>query len=325
MWQIKDSTRKKLEAGKDSAYLSKQIAEIWCDAPVKLDLPALDVTDLDVDKLKAVLTQLEFRSLLKNLPQYMQVTEINKPTASKPLINPAKIKKLDDAAKVNLTMAPAVAAVIQNETNLLVSPKSGEAYIVAINLAAAVLKDTALIAHDSKLLLKKLLDAGTKAGSLPKIAHDTEQAAFLLDPLSKFRELSELSGNNIDDPLVAVEALWQLYSEQGKELERRPKLALVARNIDFALIPLLAEIEHRGILLDSPYLLTMGEQLGKRIETMQQQIFDLIGYDFNIASPAQLADVLYGKLALSTIGIKRAKPVLAPAKKSLINYEVYTQ
>src|SRR5205085_12552689 len=44
---IKDSTRARLEAGKDSAYLSKKIGELWCDAPVKLDLKAMDVTKLD--------------------------------------------------------------------------------------------------------------------------------------------------------------------------------------------------------------------------------------------------------------------------------------
>src|SRR3990167_7344272 len=40
---LKEGTRKKLEAGKDSAYISKQLADIWIDAPVELDLPELDV------------------------------------------------------------------------------------------------------------------------------------------------------------------------------------------------------------------------------------------------------------------------------------------
>jgi DNA polymerase-1 len=37
LWEVKDSLRRKLEDGKASAYLSKTISEIWCDAPVQLD------------------------------------------------------------------------------------------------------------------------------------------------------------------------------------------------------------------------------------------------------------------------------------------------
>jgi DNA polymerase-1 len=69
---IKDSTRKKLEAGKDSAYMSKKVAEIWIDAPVKLNLKEMDGTNIDVNELRSLLQKLEFRSLLNNLPQNMQ-------------------------------------------------------------------------------------------------------------------------------------------------------------------------------------------------------------------------------------------------------------
>jgi DNA polymerase I len=71
---IKPTVAKKLEAGKESAYMSKEIARIWCDAPVSLDLKAMDVHDLDVDHLAKLLRQLEFHSLLRRLPKTMQVT-----------------------------------------------------------------------------------------------------------------------------------------------------------------------------------------------------------------------------------------------------------
>jgi DNA polymerase-1 len=69
---IKESTRKKLEAGKDMAYLSKKISAIWCDAPMKLNLKEMDGTNVDVDELRTLLQKLEFRSLLNNLPANMQ-------------------------------------------------------------------------------------------------------------------------------------------------------------------------------------------------------------------------------------------------------------
>src|SRR5437868_6697689 len=69
---IKESLRKKLEAGKESAYLSKKIAAIWCDAPMKLNLKEMDGTKIDAAALRTLLDRLEFRSLLRNLPDNMR-------------------------------------------------------------------------------------------------------------------------------------------------------------------------------------------------------------------------------------------------------------
>ena len=43
LWQVKDSVRRKLEAGKELADMSKKVAELWFDAPIALDLDAMDV------------------------------------------------------------------------------------------------------------------------------------------------------------------------------------------------------------------------------------------------------------------------------------------
>ena len=74
--QIKPAWRSKLAAGKDSAYMSRELARIWCDAPIKLDLAAVDVKNLDVAKVKAELEKLEFTSLLRRLPDYMRSGDV---------------------------------------------------------------------------------------------------------------------------------------------------------------------------------------------------------------------------------------------------------
>lgn len=313
--EVKETLRKKLVAGKDSAYMSRQIAEIWCDAPVTLDLEALDVTKLDVGKLKQLLMQLEFRSLLRNLPEHMRVLEGVESAGEREALAPAILGKLDDSARVSLTMAASVAVVQKDETTLIASPKSGEAYELPIKKAGNVLKDSAVIVHDGNVLLKNVLRAGAK--ELPRVAHDTEQAAFLLDPLDKNRELADLIGLEVDDPLIAIEALWQLYSEQGVKLEALPKLARVAREIDFALMPMLACMEYRGIILDTDYLAKMNIELTEQIAAVRQTVYDEVGYEFNIGSPAQLADVLYGKLQLPTLGIKKGKTGYSTGQKEL--------
>lgn len=311
LWEIKDSTRRKLEAGKEMAYLSKEIAEIWCDAPLMLDLDATDVHDLDKVKLKTLLTKLEFRSLLRGLPEGMRTSEA---------------VSVDDAALADITPAELVdfktfdskadkVAVWPVEDKFYVSWDRHSAAEVDIKTLTRVFKDVSLIAHGVKPLLKNVLKSG--AQSLPKVLHDTEHAAFLLDPLRKSRELSDLTGVDVSDPLAAVAALWQLYEEQSAKLDDLPKLASVARDIDFALMPVLARMEVRGIILDTDFLARMNKDLMRDIQATQEDMHKLVGYEFNIGSPAQLADVLFGKLQLSTIGIKKGKTGYSTGQKEL--------
>jgi DNA polymerase-1 len=312
---IKESTRNKLIAGKDSAYMSKKIAEIWCDAPVKLDLDALDVTKLDAPRLKTLLTRLEFRSLLRNLPEHMKALEDVELAADREPLEPAKLRELSDAARVNLAMAPTIAVWQFSEDKVVISPKSGEAYECELKDVTDLLNGSPLVVHDGSQLIKNVLATGS--AKLPHVEHDTRQAAFLLDPLAKSRELADLVGVSVDDPLVAIEAIWELFTKQGAALEEKPKLAKLAREIDFALIPILARMEYRGIILDTDYLAKMNKELSEKIEATKKEMFELVGYEFNIGSPAQLADVLFGKLQLSTVGIKKGKTGFSTGQKEL--------
>lgn len=313
--EVPDALRQKLIAGKTSAYMSKKVAEIWSDAPVKLDLKAMDVRDLDANKLKQLLTQLEFRTLLRNLPEHMRVLETVEEAAARSPLEPAKEVPFDDGAKVSLTMSDIIVVHKTADNELWLSGKSGEASQLTLEQAASVLSSADMIAYNAKDILKSLLS--TARAELPTVAHDCEQAAFLLDPLNKSRQLNELADADTSNPLVAISALWELYGQQGKALEKLPKLANVARKIDFALMPVLARMEYRGIKLDCAYLKTMSGELDEQIAGVKKQMYDMVGYEFNIGSPAQLADVLYGKLQLSTVGIKKGKTGYSTGQKEL--------
>lgn len=304
LYELKDSLRRKLEAGKDSAYLSKKIAELWLDAPVELDYEALDVTNLDVTALKDILHRLEFKSLLRALPDYMQVAE---PTGDGASAAPAPSKLLpyDDVAKASLAMADMVYVMPKDDNTWIVATKDGDVYELPLAIAAAALDGARVVAHNAKPLLRTLLAAGATA--LPIVHHDTEQAAFLLDSLTRSRTLADLTGIDTTDPLVAIRALYALEREQTAALKELPKLEELARGVDFALIPILARMEHHGILLDTELLGAMQIELDERIAAARDTLYELVGYEFNIASPAQLAEALFTKLQLPTAGIKRGK------------------
>ncbi|HET6622645.1 MAG TPA: DNA polymerase I [Candidatus Saccharimonadales bacterium] len=310
---IKDATRKKLEAGRDSAYMSKKVAEIWCDAPVKLDLKDSDVKDLDKPKVTSLLKQLQFTSLLTKLPDFMTATEeIPDDSAELP---PTELVDLDEQARVALTMAPTVMAAELDEDRWLVSDKVGTAYVIDVTKQAELISGLNLVAYDLKPLFKRLLEAGHQ--SLPQPIHDVRQAAFLLDPLSKYRQLSDLAGAKVDTAEQQISALHKVYASQAAQLDDLPKLADLARNIDFKLIPILSRMESIGIKLDTKQLADMDQELSKKLASVDRQMFDMVGYEFNIGSPSQLAEVLYGKLQLSTVGIKKGKTGYSTGQKEL--------
>lgn len=312
LWEVKDSVRRKLEAGKDSAYLSKKIAEIWLDAPLTLDLEAMDVSDLDRLKLKALLTKLEFRSLLRSLPEGMRTSEaVASEVADAKPITAADLIETDKAA---IAAAEYVVAWQAGE-ELYVSYDSGKAGKVALAQAAELLAGRPIVAHRAKDVLKSLLRAG--ATELPVVLHDTEQAAFLLNPLQKSRELIDLMGVEETDPLTCVVAIRELYLEQALKFEELPRVASVAREIDFPLMNVLARMEVRGIKLDTEFLQQMSQELGVKIEQIQAEMYELVGHEFNIGSPAQLASVLFETLQLSTVGIKKGKTGYSTGQKEL--------
>lgn len=316
LWEVKDSTRRKLEAGKDSAYLSKKIAELWCDAPLKLNLDAMDVTDLDKVALKTMLTKLEFRSLLRSLPDYMRTSEPATTGEGEELrdIKPATLLELDEKSQALLSRASSL-TVWQENDDLYLLAKDGSAVKALAKDASSLLANKEIIAHNAKALLKNLLR--TKTAELPVVHHDTEHAAFLLDPLRKSRELGDLIGADVSDPLVAVAAVAELAREQSAKLLELPKLKAVAETMDFPLMNVLARMEVRGITLDVEQMAAMNKELTRDIAAIQKEMYDLVGHEFNIGSPAQLGEVLFTKLQLPTLGIKRGKTGYSTGQKEL--------
>lgn len=311
---IKESVRKKLEAGRESAMVSKKVAELWFDAPISLDLAAMDVNDLDTVKLKELLTNLEFRSLLRNLPEHM-VDGGNAEGEAREQEDLESVEELPaDSARAVLTMAKELVAWLDGD-EVWLSPERGKAAKMSLREGGKILSAVPLVGHDTKVLLKALLDAGIE--TLPEIHHDTSQGSFLLNPLRKSRELEDLVGIEVLEPSLAISAVWALYQEQSGALDRLPKLASVARRIDFPLIPVLARMEHRGITLDTSALDTMNQELTGEIATTRSAVHAIAGSEFNIASPAQLAEVLFTKLQLPTTGIKKGKTGFSTGQKEL--------
>jgi DNA polymerase-1 len=71
--------------------------------------------------------------------------------------------------------------------------------------------------------------------------------------------------------------------------------------VEMPLIPVLARMELAGILVDAPFLRRMATELDEQIKALEKSIYEAVGHQFNINSPKQLGDILFGELKLPPI------------------------
>jgi DNA polymerase-1 len=314
--EIKPTIAKKLVAGKDLAYVSKEVGRIWVDAPIKLDWGVADIEDIDLERVAEILKRLEFSSLVKRLPKHMQAKPVGE-TISKPQSDLVSLIEVPWPETVSID-GP-VALHVQGDTVWLSTDRKtiSSATISELDRSVwRVFELATVIGYDSKLLYHQLAaqNVFVRFGEL----HDIHQAAFLINPLQRDRSLSGLTDLAIDEtPQAIIAALWRLYDHQVSEFEAEPKFARIAREFDFPLTYVLFLMEHRGIKIDPELLETMSKQLGDEHATLEQEMYSLVGYEFNIASPAQLSEVLFTKLQLPTTGVKKGKTGYSTGQKEL--------
>jgi DNA polymerase-1 len=108
----------------------------------------------------------------------------------------------------------------------------------------------------------------------------------------------------------------QLHKKFYPRIKAMPKLKSVFESIEMPLMPILAEMEKTGVLIDPERLKTQSETLKKRIEVLEEMAYQLAGEEFNLASPKQLQHILFTKLGLPVVQ-KTAKGQASTAENVL--------
>lgn len=114
--------------------------------------------------------------------------------------------------------------------------------------------------------------------------------------------VEDLAAYACEDVLVT----WRLYEKMAPSLEEA-HLKRVYYEIEMPLLPILVQMEATGIKVDRKYLKVLGEKLTLRLKEIEKEAAKELGEGVNIASPSQLQDVLFNKLKLPVIGIKKIK------------------
>ena len=313
----KGALRTKLENGRESAYLTKQVAEIWTDAPIELDWDVADVNDCDFARVTEILQKLEFNSLIGRLPRTMQAAENEK--KEEPKLNIPRIEKLPD---MPMFEAENIIYIDSSEPDVVyISSNPESVWTAKIDEISQsiwqLLAQGIVIAADVKQLYHALDNHGVAARFHE--VWDVGQAAFLIDPLKRDRSLSALSGDFSDDNSAAyrLARLHKIYREQKVYMSNNSQIARVAYEFDFPVIWALFQMEKRGMKLDDTLLKQMGDELAAEVSELEQQMYSMAGYEFNASSPAQLSEVLFIKLQLPTAGIKKGKTGYSTGQKEL--------
>lgn len=76
------------------------------------------------------------------------------------------------------------------------------------------------------------------------------------------------------------------------------KMTGLLEEIEFPLIPVLADMEYTGVRIDTAALSAAGEGMEERSNSLCEEIYDIAGERFNVGSPAQVGDILFGKMQL---------------------------
>ena len=85
---------------------------------------------------------------------------------------------------------------------------------------------------------------------------------------------------------------------QWPRLEAQPRLREVYERIEMPVSALLARIERHGVLVDAAVLATQSKELAERMVALEQQAYEIAGQPFNLGSPKQIGEILFGKLGL---------------------------
>lgn len=229
--------------------------------------------------------------------------------------------------------------------------KKGEAYFVIITpqrleKLKVILENKKIkkCGHNLKFDFKELKNQNV---NLQGIYFDTMLASYLLNPSNRQHNLdsvvfTELGFEKINKNDLAQGSAQQLsldfasldseklnlYSSEDADFTNRlvkilekklkkEKLWKLFTDIEVPLIRVLGEMENNGIKLQTAPLKSLNKKVEKKLTILEKNIQQLAGQDFNINSPKQLREILFEKMAIPTINIKKTKTGFSTAEKEL--------
>ena len=292
---IRPKLREKLEAGKENAYLSYELATIVPEAPIDFEPKDAVIQPYNKPELYALFQKLEFIRLIDKYGLRGAEKEATK--AEKKVTALPKADAIDENASC-------AAVYIAPDGTLGVAWADGVCALTPLEVQMGTkLPSAQLICHDKKSTMHTLTSLGMDFGC---IAFDTALAAYDLNPSQSEYPVSKLATNFLgitvddDDAAACAEALWFLRDVLTEELKKQGLWELY-QQIEHPLCDVLYRMEREGIAIDRVQLQQFGQMLSQRITDCESLIYSYSEERFNINSTKQLGELLFDKLGLPPV------------------------
>ncbi len=293
--EVTKGVRTKLENGRESAELSRKLAEITLEAPVPTDMSEYTVKPGDPSEAAGILAEMEMFGIMKKLgldktvPAAVSIA--SEQTAERGAEQTDAQSAKPSAAVPEFDPAAYEVAFIDGDIRVYLDGKPQ-----TVDIAEFLRSDSKKRTNDVKALYSHCIKNGME---LNGVIFDAALAGYLLNVNSGDYGAERLcaeygvtySAERLGETLFLLnKALWEMLHAQG--------MYGVLADIEIPLAEVLSSMELAGIRLDTAALHEFGEELLPKAEQLAQDIYSCAGHEFNIGSPKQLSVVLFEELGL---------------------------
>ena len=293
---IRPKLREKLEGGKESAYLSYELATIRPEAPIDFMPRDAIVQPYNRPELYKLFQKLEFVRLIDKYGLRGAEAEAPVPAEAAPEALPRVEAVPQNQEEYALYLAP--------DGSLGLACREGVCALTPMEAGMGLsFAGKKLILHDSKTAMHRLDGMGIPFG---ECVFDTSLAAYDLNPSQSDYPVSKLAttflGATVEDGDAAAcaEAVWNLKDILKNQL-RENGMEQLYDEIELPLCRVLYRMEKRGVAIDREQLVQFGKMLSERIQDCETLIYSYSGEPFNINSTKQLGELLFEKLGLPPV------------------------
>ncbi len=304
---IKKGVYDKLAADKNMAYLSRKLGTISTEAPVSKDYKDYIPKETDVYNVSKLLSELEMFKLLDRLN--LKPVEIHNEIKNSINVNTEEYEVNDlklfynglrKQEKVFFTFDNGVFYFATDNGVAVVNPEN-DGYVEFITdflFDKVINKYT----YDCKSLYRFFYDYRLDI-EINNIVGDAMLYAYIVNPSATYelKRLAEEYAHIIADENTSLSFLTAyfpaVFDELIKKINENGQQQLIDE-IEMPLARVLASMEKEGFLIDKAGIENFGIEINNKAQNLVKEIFDEVGYEFNLNSPKQLGEALFDKMSL---------------------------
>ena len=285
-----------LANGREIALLSRTLATIKKDVPLDVKEEDLRFSGTYPDAVYKKLQELELNSLAPRMTFVSEDGSAPVNAVEKKVVgvkSEEEIAALSGGEKIAVLISEHVKFAFDGGTEYVIECAEdlfaeGMGFDDAVAAVGRLVQGRTLVCYDFKSLKKKY-------GFAPADFFDVMIAAHLTRGSAPIKSVEAVLGAEGYD--VGAAELFRFAEESARSLEEQG-LSNLFREVEQPLVPVLAAMEERGIAADADRLSALKVKYETKLSELTSAIYAATGETFNIASPKQLGEVLFGKLGL---------------------------